>query len=112
MGYTAASYDPFFAPDEELLQRQYDFVLCIEVAEHFFAPSIEFNRLHQLLRSDGWLALMTKLVTAEQSLETWWYTKDPTHVSLYSRHTIDWIQKKWGWTLHSESNDVHLFHKA
>jgi hypothetical protein len=112
MGYTVTDYDPFFAPDEGALQRAYDFVLCTEVAEHLYSPSVEFERLYQLLKPGAWLALMTKLLEPGQSLATWWYVKDPTHVSLYSRGTLDWIQRKWSWRLHSPADDVFLFQRV
>jgi 2-polyprenyl-3-methyl-5-hydroxy-6-metoxy-1,4-benzoquinol methylase len=112
LGYEVTNYDPFFAPDTEALEREYDFVLCTEVAEHFYAPADEFERLHRILKVGGWLSLMTKLLTPEQSLATWWYAKDPTHVSFYSRSTLDWIQQKWSWILHSPSDDVFFFRKT
>ena len=31
-------FDPFFQNDESLLTKQYDFIFCSEVAEHFFDP--------------------------------------------------------------------------
>jgi SAM-dependent methyltransferase len=111
MGSSVESYDPFFAPDNKLLQHEYDFVVCIEVAEHFFWPAKEFQSLYRLLKPGGWLALMTKLLTGDQSLQSWWYAKDPTHVSLYSRASLDWIEKRWGWRLHSSSEEIHLFQK-
>ncbi len=112
MGYTVTNYDPFFAPDEGALEHRYDFVLCTEVAEHFYSPAGEFERLHRILKPGGWLALMTKLLGPGQSLATWWYAKDPTHVSLYSRDTLDWIQKRWPWLLLSPSDDVYFFQKT
>jgi 2-polyprenyl-3-methyl-5-hydroxy-6-metoxy-1,4-benzoquinol methylase len=112
MGYTVENYDPFFAPVEAALGREYDFVLCTEVAEHFYSPLGEFERLHRILKPGGWLALMTKLLEPGQSLATWWYAKDPTHVSLYSRDTLDWIRKRWSWALLSPCEDVYLFQKT
>jgi len=111
-GFTVFRYDPIFAPDEALLQHMYDCVVCIEVAEHFFSPKREFSALYRLLKPGGWLAMSTKLRTPDQEIETWWYAKDPTHVSLYGRETVDWIEGAWGWKLFLSSGDVHLFQKG
>ncbi len=112
MGYTVTNYDPFFAPDQSALEYEYDFILCTEVAEHFHLPFHEFDRLHRMLKPGGWLALMTKLLERGQALTTWWYAKDPTHVSLYSQVSLDWISKRWSWTMQCSSEDVYLLRKA
>ncbi|MEX2169069.1 MAG: methyltransferase domain-containing protein [Pirellulales bacterium] len=43
-------FDPYFAPNYDLLSRQYDFVTCSEAAEHFYEPREEWDRLSRLLR--------------------------------------------------------------
>jgi 2-polyprenyl-3-methyl-5-hydroxy-6-metoxy-1,4-benzoquinol methylase len=110
-GFTTFRYDPLFVPNEAALYQTYDCVVCIEVAEHFVDPKREFSLLYRLLKPGGWLAISTKLLLPEQTIETWWYAKDPTHVSLYRRETINWIEGAWGWTVFSSSEDVHLFRK-
>jgi SAM-dependent methyltransferase len=54
-GYETVLYDPFYAPDEGVLRRTYDFITCTETAEHFADPAREFEQLASLLRPGGLL---------------------------------------------------------
>ncbi len=58
-GHSMRLYDPFFFPDATVLDQQFDFVTCTEVAEHFHQPHAEFTRMVALLKPGGLLALMT-----------------------------------------------------
>jgi 2-polyprenyl-3-methyl-5-hydroxy-6-metoxy-1,4-benzoquinol methylase len=111
-GFEVRNYDPFFAPDSAALEQQYDFVVCTETAEHFFNPKHEFELLHTLVKSGGWLSLMTRILEPNQSFENWWYAKDPTHVSFYSSTSVHWIAKNWCWEIMSTSNHVQLLRKS
>jgi 2-polyprenyl-3-methyl-5-hydroxy-6-metoxy-1,4-benzoquinol methylase len=97
-GFSVALYDPFFAPDAEVLERTYDFVTCTETAEHFFHPAEEFSRLRRLLRPGGLLAVMTEVLRDEASFADWWYLRDPTHVSFYRPETFEWLARHHGWS--------------
>ena len=61
-GYRMSLYDPFFAPSPDALERRYDFITCTETVEHFYQPGKEFRRLDRLLRSGGWLGVMTEML--------------------------------------------------
>lgn len=111
-GFPTAIWDPFFAPDPAALQRTYDFVTCTETAEHFFRPGEEFRRLDDLLRTPGWLAVMTRILEEDEGFETWWYVRDPTHVCFYRRETLAWIADAHGWALSRPSPTVALFRKG
>ncbi|MDA1381669.1 methyltransferase domain-containing protein [Plesiomonas shigelloides subsp. oncorhynchi] len=37
-GFRMHKYDPYFHPERATLAREYDFVTCTEVAEHFMPP--------------------------------------------------------------------------
>lgn len=43
LGYNMAIYDPYFAPNREALEQQYDFVTCTEAIEHFYLPAKEWG---------------------------------------------------------------------
>lgn len=58
-GFDITLYDPFYAPNPSALERDYDFIFCCEVAEHFHFPAGEFARVDSLLRPGGSLAVMT-----------------------------------------------------
>lgn len=96
--YSVALYDPFFYPNEEVLNHTYDFVLAIEVVEHFYNPAIEFARLKKLVRPGGALGLMTLLYSEATPFADWYYRKDPTHVCFYSLKTFNWLKQAFAFT--------------
>ena len=108
-GYTMQIYDPFYAPDQSVLQSKYDFVTASEVVEHFHQPGHEFARLWSLLDPGGWLGIMTKRLRDADSFRTWHYKLDPTHVSFYSLETFRWLADhlKAEWIV--AGDDVVLF---
>jgi hypothetical protein len=108
-GYDVALYDPFYADDASVLLDRYDFITCTEVAEHFFNPAAEFERLAGLLRPAGVLAVMTEPLTDDIDFERWHYRRDPTHVCFYRTATMEWLAARHGWTLARPSPRVSLF---
>ncbi len=94
-GYDVALYDPYFWPDKSVLNRSYDFVCACEVIEHFYEPKKEFELLKMLLKDRGALGIMTHIFSPAQDFDTWYYRRDPTHVSFYSRRTFEWIGKAY-----------------
>lgn len=108
-GYPTAEYDPFFFPDEALLDQQYDFVTCTETAEHFFAPSEEFTRMFGMLRPNGVLGVMTQMVRESEPFESWRYARDPTHVCFYRPETMRWIAARFQRRLQMPEANVALF---
>lgn len=90
-GHTLQHYDPFYANDKSLLQEQYDFVTCSETAEHFCEPAKEFQLLKNILNVGGWLGVMTYMIDPDIDFSDWWYPRDLTHVSFYSRDTFQWL---------------------
>jgi len=108
-GFPTAVYDPFFHPDARVLEDSYDFAVCTEAAEHFHRPARDFARLAALLSPGGWLGVMTELHCGPKTFADWWYHKDATHVSFYSRETIHWIARHFGFrVLQVESRVVIL----
>jgi SAM-dependent methyltransferase len=110
-GFPMRIFDPFFAPDTEALDRDYDFITCTETAEHFFDPGREFRRLDRLLRPGGWLGLMTEAVDDDRSFQKWYYVRDPTHVAFYRRSTLEWIATSLDWSVEFPHRNVALFRK-
>lgn len=110
-GHEISHYDPFFAPDTEVLIRTYDFVLCSEVIEHFHDPATEFRRLFALVRPGGWLGLMTCFQTDDARFSAWHYPKDPTHVVFYREATLRWLADAAGWSCHIPQKDVAILQK-
>lgn len=90
-GYPTAVYDPIYADFTDALQRQYDFISCSEVAEHFIEPGLEFRRLFSLLKPNGIIGVMTKRLIDRQAFSRWHYKNDPTHVCFFSDQTFIWL---------------------
>lgn len=95
-GYDIRPYDPFFHPYPALLALTYDYIICCEVIEHFFDPAREFERLKHLLKPQGCLYCKTHLYDDSINFLNWYYRKDPTHVFIYTAHTLHWIQARFG----------------
>ncbi|VAV92040.1 hypothetical protein MNBD_ALPHA08-1242 [hydrothermal vent metagenome] len=108
-GYDVANYDPAFYADKTLLQRQYDFISCTEVVEHFHNPARDFALLAGLLKPGGRLGIMTQLLNDEIDFKSWYYTREISHVAFYSVATMAWIGERFGWRVEVLGNDVILF---
>lgn len=110
-GHEVALYDVFFAPDQAVLQRRYDFVSCTETVEHFHAPAAEFRRFDALLKPGGWLGLMTGMLAEGIDFGSWHYRRDPTHVVFYQRTTLRYLARQYGWRCEFPGQDVALMRK-
>ncbi|MEM7425053.1 MAG: class I SAM-dependent methyltransferase [Pseudomonadota bacterium] len=110
-GHQMALYDPFFSREPAPLGRTYDFITCTETAEHFHRPADEFDRLDNLLRPGGLLAVMTSFQTDDARFEGWHYRKDPTHVVFYREATFRVIALQRGWSCTCPVKDVVLMFK-
>ena len=100
--YNISQYDLFFHPDKTVLQQQYNYISCTEVAEHFKNPHGEFKQLRDLLLPNGKLILMTELLDDNQDFENWYYKNDSTHVFFYHPKTFEWIKNEFGFS------DLHI----
>lgn len=93
--YNIVQYDPFFAPDKKVLKNTFDYILSCEVFEHFHHPKKEIDRLVSILNTHGSILIMTLLYNDEMDFDTWFYLKDPTHVFIYRKETIEYIAEKY-----------------
>nr|WP_269746629.1 class I SAM-dependent methyltransferase [Desulfogranum mediterraneum] len=110
-GYAMERYDPWYADDPRLLQQEYDFICATEVVEHFHHPAREFTTLFRLLRPQGQLAIMTKLVIDRQAFSGWHYIRDLTHLCFYCRPTFHHIAQEYGAELSWSGPDVLFLQK-
>ncbi|RRG21509.1 class I SAM-dependent methyltransferase [Ancylomarina euxinus] len=76
-------YDAYFAPNEEVFARSYDFITACEVVEHFHKPRMEFDRLFSMLKPGGVLAIKTQLSPCDGTFPQWFYKRDMTHVCFF-----------------------------
>lgn len=110
-GHAVALYDPYFAPDTDVLAQRYDFVTSTETVEHFHRPDEEFKRLMRLVRPGGWLAIMTCFQTDDTRFANWHYRRDPTHVVFYRDATFRLIAGRLGWSCEFPVKDVVLMRR-
>lgn len=96
--YSIVQYDPFFHNYPDLLKATYNYIVCCEVMEHFYHPKKEFELLLSLLKPSGKLYCMTDLWDKSIDFHKWYYKNDQTHVFIYTRETIKWIQKTIGFS--------------
>lgn len=94
-GYSVEAYDPYFHPNQALLENRYDFIAASEVIEHFFNPKKEFALLKNLLKPNGKLYCMTHIYDESIDFANWYYKNDPTHVFLYQKKTLEFIAQKF-----------------
>jgi len=111
-GLSMDVYDPFYAPDDSVWLRTYDFITATEVLEHLYSPGEELDRLFRVLRPGGWLGIMTKLLPAHKSFHSWNYKSDPTHVCFFGLATFKYIAGHWNASLELPGSDVVLFQKS
>lgn len=111
-GHRMRVYDPFYAPDPHIFDHQYDFITATEVLEHLHRPGEELDRLWGVLRSGGWLGIMTKMVIDREAFSRWHYKEDPTHVCFYSKAVFAWLAERWQTEAVFIGNDVILLNKG
>jgi SAM-dependent methyltransferase len=97
-GFAIQLYDPFFHPDQSVLEKTYHFIVCCEVIEHFHKPLEEFKLLKRLLKPGGKLYCMSELLVSAQDFGNWYYKDDPTHVIFYSEENLKWIRRSVGFS--------------
>ncbi|WP_310277777.1 class I SAM-dependent methyltransferase [Rheinheimera soli] len=104
-------WDPFYAPEPQVLQQKYHFVSCTEAIEHFINPANEWSLWLNLLLPQGILAVMTKRYTDQNSFNNWHYKNDPTHISFFHQRTFEFLAQRDQLRLEFPADDVVLFKK-
>jgi len=110
-GYRMDTYDKFYARDDTVFEKHYDFITATEVLEHLHRPGFELARLHDRLKTGGILGIMTKLVKNRQAFEKWHYKNDATHICFFSKTTFDWLGNALRTRIEYIGSDVILIHK-
>jgi len=116
-GYTCDVYDPYYANDPTVFDRQYDFLACSETMEHMFRPGEEFERFVSLVKPGGWIGIMTQLHDeAPVPFDRWHYKDDDTHVCFFSKKSFQTLEtcaatggKTYGLRVEFHSDSVILF---
>lgn len=89
-------YDKFFHKNDSFKNKFYDVVISTEVFEHLKNPLEVFNLLISRLNQNGYLIIMTNFHPKnEDDFLNWWYVRDPTHITFYSKNTFEYIANKF-----------------
>ena len=112
LGYDVSLFDHFYYPDKTVFKpAYYDGISSTEVIEHVHDPKAVIESLLSLLKPNGVLGLMTKLVQGPDAFVRWHYKNDLTHVCFYSKSTFQWLAQRYGLTLSFHGADVMLLVK-
>jgi len=85
-------YDIFYAKDERVFSKKYDFITSTEVIEHMHTPNFELIRLWDMLNKGGLLGIMTGFAPpTKQEFDKWYYKRDLTHVRFFTSQTFKHI---------------------
>jgi hypothetical protein len=110
-GHYMDLYDKLYYPDESVLNKQYDFIVCTEVVEHLSSPNNVFSLFDKLIRPTGKIGVMTKLLEDKERFKTWHYKNDPTHISFYSMPTLEYIASTYDYALEVLGKDSFILTK-
>jgi SAM-dependent methyltransferase len=97
--YRIEKYDPYFAPNDKVLLKKYDYVVSCEVFEHFHKPKKEIEQIYNLLKENGRLILLTVLYNDNIEFKNWYYRNDPTHIFIYRKETINFVADNFGFEI-------------
>ena len=110
-GYPMEIYDYFYAPNTDVLNRQYDFITATEVIEHLRHPIQTLNLLWKILKPGGVLGIMTETVPDHKLFSEWYYKRDPTHICFFSYATFTWLSKKLNAAAQTQARNIMLLSK-
>jgi SAM-dependent methyltransferase len=111
-GHTMELYDIYYHPERAVLDKTYDFMTATEVIEHLYEPDKVWQQWLNLVKPEGWIGLMTKLVIDVDAFAGWHYKNDPTHVVFFSRQTFQFLAERDKLELEFVGNDVILLRKT
>lgn len=110
-GIDCDDYDPIFYQNG-IRRDCYDFIFATECFEHFFNPGNELTYLLSLMKKGSSMIVMTKLYRSLSEFETWHYVNDETHVVFYHTETMNYIARRWNFTIVLLQDDrVVIFRK-
>ena len=91
LGYKMDIYDIFYAPNQEVFSKKYDFITTTEVIEHLHKPREELLKLDSILKDNGVLGVMTAFRPEQKQFDSWYYKNDLTHVRFFTPKTFEYI---------------------
>lgn len=95
-----------FEVDQKKPTPDWACVTAFEVAEHLPDPLVNFGDLFKL--SPRHILFSTLLYSGQAA--DWWYFNDAgQHVAFYTRRSLEFIARRYGYHLASNDCDLHLF---
>ena len=110
-GHQLFQFDPFLAPNHGLFKKQYDFICCYQVFEHFRNPRQEWRLLQRMLKHGALLAINIQLLKKIELFAKWHHKNNLAHVCFYQAETFKYLAEKSGFTLLFATNDLILMQK-
>ena len=103
-GYQIDLYDKYYAKNESVFDKEFDFITLSEVIEHLSEPILELERLASMLKPGGCIAMMTQTMTQEVDFTKWYYKNDPSHIGFYNQQSLIFLANYLGLepTFHSD----------
>ena len=90
-GHTMELYDKFYADNDSVFDKKYDFITATEVLEHLSEPMEEISRLSGILNNQGYLAVMTQILTSKIDFSSWYYKNDPSHIGFFTKKSLNFL---------------------
>ena len=90
-GHTMELYDKFYADNDSVFDKKYDFITATEVLEHLSEPMEEISRLSGILSNQGYLAVMTQILTSQIDFSSWYYKNDPSHIGFFTKKSLNFL---------------------
>lgn len=108
-GHCVNHYDPFFYPDQDVFNHNYDFIVSTETFEHLHQPKHELKRLLSCLKSGGYICVMTQFLNNMNDFENWYYHRDPSHVGFFNKNSFQYLANTLELKLSFPQNNIALF---
>ena len=61
-----------------------------------YLESPEFKKMKSHLNDGGFVVFRTELTDNIEDFSTWWYPKDPTHITMFSSKSMDYVASLLG----------------
>lgn len=114
-GWNSKSYDVLI--DAELPENKFNFITAFEVFEHVSDPHKIMQDLHHLLSKKGVIIFSTSLsdghIVEKKRLDWWYVAPRNGHISLFSRNSLFWLAKAYGFNMASfqhSPDSLHMFY--
>ena len=118
--YNVDSFDPYGIPSPSTegknMEHLYDFIMAIEVFEHWVEPVVEMAKLNNLLGDNGFIYVSTQLQPTNITrlgCAGWSYASPRNgHINLYSKDSLALLARYFSLRLESVGSEHFMFPKT